>query len=154
MKTCNYCSLEKPLSDYQTYTNRKGSLSHFGHCRDCNKIKSKKWKLDNPERTKQLDKIRYGRTKHIKRDKYIEKTYGLSPEAYATLYKTQNGLCSICEKAPKDCKSLDVDHCHITKKVRGLLCNACNQGLGFFKDNPSLLQKAISYLSSQASLQA
>ncbi len=43
-------------------------------------------------------------------------------------------------------KAFDVDHCHITKTVRGLLCNNCNRGLGHFQDDTENLQKAIKYL--------
>ena len=42
---------------------------------------------------------------------------------------------------------LFVDHCHNTGKYRGLLCVTCNTGLGAFKDNVDLMQKAIEYLN-------
>ena len=39
-----------------------------------------------------------------------------------------------------------MDHCHKTKKIRGLLCHTCNSGLGMFKDNIEYLKNAIKYL--------
>jgi hypothetical protein len=43
---------------------------------------------------------------------------------------------------------LSIDHCHETGKVRGLLCDACNTGIGRFSDQVDLLQKAIDYLEN------
>lgn len=52
--------------------------------------------------------------------------------------------CTICG----DEADLVVDHCHSTNKVRGLLCNRCNKGLGLFRDDPDLLEFARIYLLS------
>lgn len=59
------------------------------------------------------------------------------------LFIKQKGKCAICKI---DMTSLCIDHCHKTNKIRGLLCNPCNLGLGNFKDNPKYLKKAIKYL--------
>lgn len=45
--------------------------------------------------------------------------------------------------------TLFVDHCHDKKKVRGMLCNNCNTGLGYFKDDTTRLQRAIDYLNGK-----
>lgn len=58
--------------------------------------------------------------------------------------KTSQTKCLICNSDEK----LVVDHNHISGKVRGMLCNHCNRGLGHFRDNPDTLQKAIDYLKS------
>jgi hypothetical protein len=90
-------------------------------------------------------KRRYKRTKNTDRRVYLlQKLYGLSVEAYKKLFEKQKGLCAICDQSSK--MKLAVDHCHLTKKVRGLLCNPCNLALGIFKDDITRLQRAIFYL--------
>jgi DNA-directed RNA polymerase subunit RPC12/RpoP len=51
--------------------------------------------------------------------------------------------CQVCGQE----ELLVVDHDHKNEKYRGLLCNHCNRGLGHFRDNPEILQKAIDYLN-------
>jgi hypothetical protein len=73
--------------------------------------------------------------------------YNLTTEEYDAKLRSQNYSCAICNIHRDDySKDFAVDHCHQTGKVRALLCNNCNCGLGFFKDNPRIIKKAISYL--------
>lgn len=80
----------------------------------------------------------------------LEKKYGITVEEYERLLKLQNYKCKICNKPEtklvnkKICK-LAVDHCHSTGKIRGLLCYACNVGIGFFKHNSDFLKAAAIY---------
>lgn len=72
---------------------------------------------------------------------------GLTPVKFALLWLEQNGVCQICNTKPtKMRKQLFIDHDHKTGRVRGLLCNECNFGLGKFQDNSSLLRNAASYV--------
>lgn len=77
----------------------------------------------------------------------IQRRYGISGEQYETMLTEQEYSCKICGCSVEDNgKSLAVDHCHDTGKVRDLLCHNCNVGLGNFKDNVELMMKAIEYL--------
>jgi hypothetical protein len=60
------------------------------------------------------------------------------------IYDASDGTCGICGCVPKE--KLALDHDHSTGKIRGLLCMACNTALGKFKDDTSILQRAIEYL--------
>ncbi len=65
---------------------------------------------------------------------------------YERLLAAQNGGCAICGKEANG-NRLSVDHDHGTGRVRGLLCQQCNTGLGGFRDDPALLERAIAYLN-------
>ena len=76
--------------------------------------------------------------------------YNLTTEDYANMLARQKGGCAICSKANTNNRNLHVDHCHETGHVRALLCNKCNSGLGMFRDNPEILEKAAQYLKIHA----
>ena len=78
-----------------------------------------------------------------------DKDYPITIEDYNLIFEMQQGKCKICGIHQKDNKrKLCIDHCHKTNKVRGLLCNHCNTGLGFFKDNTKSLLEAVNYLNN------
>ena len=73
--------------------------------------------------------------------------HGISVADYNALLESQHGRCAICKGEPSGrWGRLDIDHCHATGVVRGLLCHECNKGLGCFRDNEGSLAEAISYL--------
>lgn len=118
-KKCSKCKLIKSTLEFHKWSATKDGL-HY-ECKFCRK--------------------RY--YNNGSDDKRI--AYNLSFENYGILYENQRGRCAICDSEPLD-KSLSVDHNHRTGEVRGLLCSSCNIGLGYFKDNPTLLDKAKTYL--------
>lgn len=77
--------------------------------------------------------------------------FGATPESLAALASAQGNACAIC-KVPFDNTQV-VDHNHITGLVRGLLCNACNLGLGQFRDSSQLLVSAREYLEGRLVVQ-
>lgn len=77
----------------------------------------------------------------------LKANYNLSREDYQNLLTSQDYKCAICEtEIVAFTKQTHVDHNHDTGRVRGLLCNRCNMGLGLFKDSWQLLSGALNYL--------
>jgi hypothetical protein len=64
------------------------------------------------------------------------------PLEFDALLTKQGLLCPVCLKRP----AVHVDHDHQTGRVRGVLCEMCNGGLGQFRDNPDTIESAIEYL--------
>jgi Recombination endonuclease VII len=82
--------------------------------------------------------------------------YKIAPADFEAMLVAQDGKCAICRCAPTArykgrLKHLAVDHDHVTGRIRALLCNGCNAGLGHFKNNPLILMAAVQYLSIHSS---
>jgi Recombination endonuclease VII len=87
------------------------------------------------------------------RNSELKLKFGITEKIYEKILKKQKNKCAICRKPEniihhhsKKIVKMAVDHCHKTKKVRGLLCGRCNFGIGYFKDSIKLLKMAINYL--------
>lgn len=100
--------------------------------------KQRKWRESNPLNSKNTA---------------LKKVFGIGIKEYISMYEAQDGRCAICgneglfyDKGLGRTKTLAVDHCHDTGKIRGLLCSRCNRGLGMFNDSIELLEKAVKYL--------
>ena len=63
---------------------------------------------------------------------------------YLQLAKKQRYRCAICHRKTKE--RLCLDHDHITRELRGLLCKSCNLGISLFGDNLKSLKRAVTYL--------
>jgi hypothetical protein len=80
--------------------------------------------------------------------------FGITAEEYDALLVKQEYKCAICQLSETatrrgELKQLAVDHCHDTGRIRGLLCQRCNVGLGQFQDDAELLRAAISYMEGR-----
>lgn len=144
LKYCKKCKRYLTLS-YFHY--RKDSKSNRrSHCRDC-------INTDNLERYYKANK------KDIRKASYrynLKINYNLSEEAYNKMYLEQKGCCAICERQLAN-RFLNieglasvVDHCHKTGRNRQLLCGKCNNGLGSFEDDLTILKKAIVYIEKHS----
>jgi hypothetical protein len=75
----------------------------------------------------------------------ILREYGLTVSAYDALVAKHEGKCGGCGQSFGDAGFV-VDHCHVTRKVRGLLHPNCNSSLGMAHDNPATLRALAAYL--------
>lgn len=109
------------------------------------KERSRIWRLNNIEKSRQNSKD-YQKNNPEKLLQFQLKKYGITVEDYNNLEKQQEYVCAICKNKCIYKDRLSVDHNHKTGKVRGLLCGNCNTGLGKFKENVDLLEKAQQYI--------
>lgn len=157
-KICTKCSEFKDLQEF----NRDISKSDGRHtwCKECvskihfqnkerNNKRGRDYYYNNREKCLAYSNEYYSDPKNDaqKTNNRLLRTYGISLIQYENTLESQNGKCAICDKDQKNLKKkLYVDHDHETGEVRGLLCDRCNRGLGYFKENKSFLLRAIKYL--------
>lgn len=138
MKICNTCNVKKDETDFYV-----SNTYIYHHCKQCNSEKSKAWYAKNKD-VKLASALKW----HYK-DKY-----GITLEQRQELFDKQNGKCAICScemhlDGNLNATQAVIDHCHSSGKIRGMLCNLCNQGLGHFKDKIEALEQAIKYLEEK-----
>lgn len=80
----------------------------------------------------------------------LRSQYGISLDEYAAQLAKQEGKCALCgsTEAKGRWGVFNVDHCHETGALRGLLCNDCNTGLGKLGDTVESLARATAYLAN------
>jgi hypothetical protein len=79
----------------------------------------------------------------------LKRYHGITVEFYESLLNAQNGVCKICGgPQTHGRKNLDVDHCHNSLIIRGLLCSHCNRSIGLMGDDPARLRAAADYIEN------
>lgn len=125
-KVCSICQEKKNGHSYYLDSSTKDGLQTL--CIDCSRKNTARWQKEGK--------------------------YGLSPGDYERMFVKQEGLCGICGTNNPGLNNKGkigdfcIDHNHDTKKVRGLLCYACNKGIGHLRDDPILLKKAVHWLEN------
>ncbi len=92
----------------------------------------------------------YRKTQYARYQRFVDKLrgkYGLSLYEWAHMLNDQDRICAVCPSTLDGGRDTHVDHCHVTGKIRGLLCRSCNLALGFVRDNPHILQSLTAYLA-------
>lgn len=151
MKKCTLCLKELELSEFGPH--KKGKDGKHSRCKFCQRTLARELRQKNLEKhcenVKKYQKLNPDKTKNTK----LKTSFSITLDEYNEMLIEQNESCAICKNKETHMRNgkirtLVVDHCHKTGKIRQLLCNNCNIGLGQFKDNVNLLNNAISYLNN------
>ncbi len=149
---CSVCSLFKSWNDFswkraKRYQDKSPHLHQVKQpkCKSCANLEANDW--------------REAQTSERLKDLYLRRTYKISYEKFCDMLENQKHICKICSRlldtslgnATPKANTAVVDHCHTTDKIRGILCNECNRGLGYFKDNIMSLENAVRYLTETES---
>ena len=138
MKRCIECQQLKTVDEFSPDKQSKtGRIYRRSHCKLCYNLKQNRVYRNKPEL--RAFKVALNRRRRT----------GCTPKQYEELFRIQGGKCAICGATPENNmlgNALGLDHDHRTGKIRGLLCSPCNRGLGYFRDSPTLLQNAITYM--------
>lgn len=130
-KKCTKCGEDKQLSAYPNDRgNKDGKRSD---CLDCNRARARE----------------YGRKRDpaMRRAVQLRIKYGITLDTYVSMLERQGGRCAICGTTKAGGRgTFHVDHDHVAGDIRGLLCNKCNVGIGYFDDDIAKLASAIAYL--------
>lgn len=143
---CSVCNQFKSWDNFswkrtKRHKNKEPKLHQIKQpkCKSCAHNETKRWRENQSQ-----DRLK---------DLYYTRTYGLTLKEFNQMFIKQDGKCLLC-KTELELDGLSrnravVDHCHTGGHVRGILCNECNRGLGYFKDNRNTLMNAIRYLAGE-----
>jgi hypothetical protein len=151
-KVCRRCGVDLPLAQYYPHSYTRDGKYHI--CIGCHEASKPTPPIEGPSiegvstegpsiEPDPTEGPNLGNGTLKGRIKKLRK-YGIGIREFVELWTSQNGVCAICGSELDD--DVQVDHCHESGLVRGLLCRHCNIGLGQFKDNPERLRNAILYL--------
>lgn len=177
VKTCSKCQGTFPATVEHFYRHPSGRFGLTPRCKPCvnednaaakakadpthikrlasERTKRHYWKSPEASRARMRDAAARARAVPEKRAKINMRkrggAAGLTPEQFAEMLAAQGGKCAICYTTEPSTKAKsngwNIDHCHKSGRVRFILCNNCNRGLGAFCDDPARMRRAADLLS-------
>lgn len=139
MKTCSACKVEKPVTEFGKNRTEKDGL--LRQCKACNRERALTHYRNN----------RGDYTRRIRERRF--KYHGITKDLYEEVLREQGGGCAVCGRSDVPLViDHDHDHCSGTYGCaicfRGVLCNLCNRGLGYFQDSADKIGRAYKYLDT------
>lgn len=110
----------------------------------------KRWVTEHRDEYLAKRRQRYAEGRIMRRSDRLKYNHGITEADYESMLAEQDGTCAICGGGPdrKTSPYLCIDHDHQTGRIRGLLCNACNLGVGIYETRR---EKMLAYLAATSS---
>lgn len=145
-KRCPKCEAEKPLAEF--YKSTKTRHGYSVYCKSCTARRHEKWRRKNLAKVAKASKKWRRENPRLSKDHVLRSTYGIPIGTYDRMLDAQQGKCAICGTTDAGGRGdFHIDHCHDTKRIRGLLCHGCNVGIGNLGHSVDRLSSAIRYLT-------
>jgi len=135
---CSVCKEWKPLDAFPP--DNRTTFGRHSRCYECKRAGEREYQKSE---------------KYLARRRMMEwKKRGIidiTADRYKEILAAQGGMCAICgaTQGPRG-KSLCVDHDHATGETRGILCTKCNVAIGYLRDDPMLVARALAYLTNSS----
>lgn len=173
-RVCTDCKIEKSASEFSRKGKGKwGQQKYQSYCKKCENIRKKNrplsqdqrdrhreyrrtWAVKNQARLTELQATRRAKDPEYHTwqsyNNHLWKKYRIRWDDYEEICRRQDNKCGICgEPLSFEPKRPAIDHDHDSGRIRGILCDACNKGLGHFQDNVQIVRAALAYLERDAS---
>lgn len=145
MKQCRKCKEVKSDDEFRKQPQNRDGLQSY--CAACQNLGKSDWARRNPKHYLEYQRRKYRENRKRGQDRNRKYKWGLSPEEFGQMLSGQDNKCSICRRDQSEIRrSFDIDHDHLTGKIRSLLCNRCNITLGRCEESVEIFESIISYL--------
>lgn len=149
-KICTKCELPKRLDEFFPLYGKSNHNSWCKQCHTTNNIARMKFRRDNEPGYREY-------VRNYARKRRFRIKFGITIEDYEKMLAAQGGGCAICHRTDKVIdghlgtpKMFPVDHDHKTGRMRGILCDRCNRGIGLLQDSVELIKSALKYLQKHS----
>lgn len=134
---CYKCLKNLPL---ESFSKKNGCSRGYSYkCKNCHNDYSREiWYKKNSQRQIEASK-RYKTKNYLK---ILSFKYKIPIDLIEEKIRFSNKKCEICFR---ECK-LVLDHCHKTGKIRGFICQSCNNIIGRAGDNLEGIMRFVEYL--------
>jgi len=144
-KKCKSCDKLKPLTDFY-------NIKKEQRCKLCVKeVRKQHYNKNKEVIIARVAEYRKHNPEKI-RDTKLKQAYGVGTDYFKAKLKEQSNVCAGCGQNRKvrwrDKEvEMALDHDHLTKDPRGVLCIKCNRGLGLLEENIQTMLNLIDYLN-------
>jgi hypothetical protein len=147
-KQCTKCGKRRDLEKFYKHPTSSDGLQPW--CKVCAGARDRRTDKSRPKRSRMGPRPE-GRLTN--RERHLKYDLGVDLSDYYSMMKEQSGRCAICQSEDPKTRHghFCIDHCHKSKKLRGLLCGPCNFMLGNALDLPERLRAGAVYLEKDFS---